>query len=180
MSKDDVQQQSGPVIDLFKLVRLEGARPVPLEEEAPENWREVLGRFNKYLMRVVAGLPMFFATAIEGSTRVLRGATLPRETEARVFRAHAEADQREEMLQQEAVTSVSRDEGLGASLEERKLVLLLRELQEKGFRVHGQQRDDGLLIIGVVRPEIEDATLEAIEEIPEMDALLEASQEVKK
>lgn len=160
----DPPEKNGPVIDIFKLVRLEGAKPAPLEEEnPPQSWGEVWSRFNRYMMRVVAGLPMFFATAVEGTTRLIRGATIPREVEDRVFRAHAEAEMKEERLQLEFSKGQAELDPSGA---ERELALLLRSFQDRGLRVHGQQRADGLFIIGIVQSKVEAETLRAIEEIP--------------
>lgn len=158
----------GPVVDLFKLVKIQNVRPAELEQPPPEHWGDVWNRFNRSMMRITAGLPTFVAEAIEGMTRAIRGATMPEEVEQKVFQAHAEADIQEEDLQ----SGLAR-RGVPPTEAIQRLPDLLRQLQAQGQKVHVEHRGDGTIVISVVRPDLEAEAVEVIRALPDRTAVLE-------
>ncbi len=160
---------SGPVVDLFKLVKIQNVKPVGLERAPPQNWGEVWRQFNHSMMRIVAGIPTFAVEAIEGMTRAVRGATMPEKVEQKVFRAYAECDMQEEDLQAQYFSQDLLGQGVlpTADEAERRLMEILQRFQTEGQKVNAQLRDDGTIVIGIVRPELEDAAINAVKTLPD-------------
>lgn len=146
------EKHPGPVLDVFKVLKVPAHRPVPLSEPEPESWSEVLKRLNKLLMRLTLGIPRLGTDILEAASSCLRG-LVPDQTAQKIEKAHQKADYQESNAQ-ELELHVDPDEAIT------RLENIITQCRVRGLAVRWHRLGDGRFILAIIRPELEEAAAE--------------------